>query len=226
MRYSLVFALLTFVGCSVSETARRTEPREVCGNGLDDDGDGHLDSADQDCWLADVGTPPVVADSGSSPPVDAGSSPSLPDAGTPPVGGCATGTINVRLYWRSDLDLRYAHIQGCRGERCVVERFVGMDGECSSATGTVVCRLANVPIGTRLDFNGYGELVETVEGREDVRQVWGVGLRNGAEYQTGAYFVSVDRNCDAVWDVDRTGAVRIVGITEGGGRNWSYVVGR
>lgn len=195
MRYSLVLLSVCLASC-VSRNVDGFEPRDVCGNGLDDDGDGHLDGADQDCWPADAGAP-------------------QPDAG-----GCAADAVNVRLYWRSDLDLRYAQIQGCLGERCNVERFVGMDGECSSATGTVICRLNNVSIGARLDFNGYGE-------RSDGSAVWGVGLDGeGRERTVGTMFVSEDLDRDSTYDVDRTGAVRTVGITNGGGRNWSYVVGR
>ncbi|TAK04911.1 hypothetical protein EPO33_02840 [Patescibacteria group bacterium] len=218
MRTSLTlsFALLTSIaGCyDADSTGDGPEPREVCNNTVDDDGDGYLNEADQDCWPADGGPAPV-ADAGPRPAADSG--PVAP----PPVSGCAAGTTRVRFYWRSDLDLRYAQVQGCRpGGACIVERFVGMDGECSSDTGTVVCRLDRVPVGDRVDFNAYGE---TADGSE----VWGVGLdEHGAVQTRGTLFVSEDRNCDSVWDIDRTDAVAVVGITEGGGRNWSFVVGR
>ena len=207
MRFSLVFVLLsTFVaGCYDSEsTGGGPEPREVCGNGIDDDGDGHIDDADQDCWR-DAG----VADSGSA-AVDSGSV-------TPP----APRLVNVRLYWRSGLDLRFGQVQGCLhdGGPCIVDRLVGTDGPCSTeGADAVVCRIANVAVGTRLDFNAYGE-------RSDGSAVWGVGLAGDGTVRTiGTMYVSEDRDRDSSYDVDRTSAVVV--NTEGDGRNWSIVVGR
>lgn len=223
MRSSLsslvLFIGILVAGCYDSEsTGGGPEPREVCGNGTDDDGDSYVDAVDQDCWPADGGLPPVAdgspaeRDAGPRPPGDSG-------PGTPP----APRTVDVRLYWRSDLDLRFAQIQGCRydGGPCIVDRFVGTDGPCSTeGADAVVCRLANVAVGTRLDFNAYGE-------RSDGSAVWGIGLAgDGTVRSIGTMYVSEDRDRDSAYDVDRTSAVSVVGIAEGGGRNWSYVVGR
>lgn len=216
MRYLASLALLTVLtfvaGCYDSEaTGTASEPRDICGNGIDDDGDGFIDGADQDCWPADGGAPSVV-DAGPRPAGDSG-----------PVAPPAPRLVNLRIAWRSDQDLRFSQIQGCRydGGACIVERFnLGTDAECAADLGTVVCRLSNVPDGMRFDFNAYGQ-------RPDGTEVWGVGLDGaGAVRTVGTIFVSEDRDRDSTYDVDRTSAVRVVGITEGGGRNWSYVVGR
>lgn len=225
MRLFLGFALLSvasvFTACTVGDDGPSgSEPREVCGTPEDDDGDGFLNDADQDCWPA--------ADAGPGPAADSG-------PGTPP----PPALVNVRLYWRSERPLDFAQIQGCLhdGGPCIVDRFnLGRDDECAvHGEGAVVCRLSAVPAGTRIDYNGFGQIFQRNAAGEIVRNadgspvvaevVWGVGLDGTGGVRTiGTMFVSEDRDRNSTYDVDRTSSVVI--NTEGDGRNWSIVVGR
>ncbi len=233
MRVLMVAVWAVFVaGCFDSEATG--VPREVCGDGIDNDGDSFADNADQDCWIdggaavTDGGA--AVADSGPAPAVDAGIVPAV-DGGSvmPPVLSCAAGFTRVRISWQSDVAVRYAQIQGCwespapglGGVHCVVDRLTGMDGACATDTGTVVCRLDRVPVGSQLDFNAYGEL-------SDGSAIWGVGRNaDGSTVNRGGLMVSEDRNCDGMWELDRISGVRVVGLSSGAvGANYSFLPGR
>jgi len=47
--HALLFCLLLAVACD-DDPSNKTTPDELCGNQLDDDGDGFVDCDDQDCW--------------------------------------------------------------------------------------------------------------------------------------------------------------------------------
>lgn len=222
MRFFSSLVLFTFVtGCYDAEsTVGGPEPREACTTSDDDDRDGFLNDADQDCWPPDATAP--EADAGTA-PVDAGS-PAV-DSGMPPASGCARGTVDVLVSWLA-AEAGPTTINGCWGtqtaggaivcEGPAAEWQVPLVG-CSAPYANIACTLQNVPVGLHLRFIAQ---VRTTAGNR-----WSLEGPPATVTARGALSVREDRDCNRTFETVRSSDVRVVAGT-GGGSNHEVVVGR